>query len=113
LHRRAEEATNNEILAFLTIVLGAVFLVGGLVETVVVAESPRWFLVVPYQNSSNPSMVLGFILMVLGFMLISAGFVLSIHYDRKKEWYLNQLEESSVPDIERERHRRLSRLNRG
>jgi hypothetical protein len=103
---KAEESAHNEILAYLTIILGAIFLVGGFLENIIVAESPQWFLMLPYQQLSHPSSVLGLLLTILGFVVISAGFILSIHYDRKKTWYLNQLEESSALWKEQEKRRR-------
>jgi hypothetical protein len=103
---KAEESAHNEILAYLTIILGATFLIGGFLETIIIAESPQWFLMLPYQQLSHPSGVLGVILTILGFVLISAGFVLSVHYDRKKVWYMSQLEESSVLWKTQEKRRR-------
>lgn len=103
---KAEESAHNEILAYLTIIMGATFLVGGLLETIIIAESPQWFLMLPYQRLSQPSSVLGLILTILGFVLISAGFILSIHYDRKKMRFLNQLEESNALWKEHEERRR-------
>ena len=103
---KAEESAHNEILAYLTIILGATFLIGGFLETIIIAESPQWFLMLPYQQLSHPSVVLGLILTILGFVLISAGFILSVHYDRKKVWYVSQLDESSVLWKEQEKRRR-------
>jgi len=103
---KAEESAHNEILAYLTIILGATFLVGGLLVTIIAAESPQWFLMLPYQQLSQRSSVLGLILTSLGFVLISAGFILIIHYDRKKVWYVNQIEESSALWKEQEKRRR-------
>ena len=103
---KAEESAHNEILAYLTIILGATFLIGGFLETIIIAESPQWFLLLPYQQLSHPSGVLGVILTILGFVLISAGFILSVHYDRKKVWYVSQLDESSVLWKEQEKRRR-------
>jgi hypothetical protein len=39
-------------------------------------------------------------------VLISAGFILSIHYDRKKMRYLNQLDEASSLWKQQEKSRR-------
>lgn len=89
-------------------ILGAVFLVGGLLETIIVAESPRWFLLVPYKQSPQPSGLLGLILTILGFVLVSSGGILVFFYDRKRTWYLNQLEESSVLMKEKEKLSRKS-----
>lgn len=103
---KAEESAHSEILAYLTIILGAIFLIGGFLETIIIAENPQWFLMLPYQQLSHPSGVLGVILTILGFVLISAGFILSVHYDRRKVWYVSQLDESSVLWKEQEKRRR-------
>jgi uncharacterized membrane protein len=103
---KAEESAHNEILAYLTIILGSIFLVAGFLENIIIAESPQWFLMLPYQQLSHPSSVLGLILTVLGFVLISAGFILSVYYDRKKTRYLNQLDEASVLWKQQEKSRR-------
>ena len=103
---KVEEFTHDEILAYLTIVLGATFLLGGFLVTIIVAESLQWFLMLPYQQLSHPSSVLGLILMILGFVLISAGFILSIHYDRKKMRYVVQLEKSNALWKKQEKSRR-------
>jgi hypothetical protein len=95
LHRKADDSTHNEILAFLTVILGAVILMGGFLVTFIVAEQPKWFILFPYQLSSQPSSVLGLILALTGFLLISTGFIMIIYYDRRKEWCLSQIEETN------------------
>lgn len=108
MHRKESDAAHNAIFAYLSVILGAVFLVGGLLETIIVAESPRWFLLVPYKQSPQPSGLLGLILTILGFVLVSSGGILVFFYDRKRTWYLNQLEESSVLMKEKEKLSRKS-----
>ena len=103
LERKSEECEHNEILSYLTIVLGAIFLVGGLLATIIVAENPHWFLIFPYEQLSHRSGFLGLVLMILGFVLISTGFILSIHDDWKRTWYLSQLKESSALEEEKEK----------
>lgn len=111
LERKSDECGQNEILSYLTIVLGAVFLVGGLLVTVIVTESPNWFLLLPYELRSYRSSLLGLILTVLGFALISAGFILSVFYDRKRVWYLGQLKKSSMFEEEKEKLARKKRAS--
>lgn len=108
MHRKAEDSAHNAIFAYLAVILGAVFLVGGLLVTIIVSESPRWFLLFPYQQSSHPSSLLGLVLTILGFVLVSSGFILVVHYDRKRSWYLNQFEQSSVLEKEKEELSRKS-----
>jgi hypothetical protein len=40
---------------------------------------------------------LGLILTVAGFAILAAGFVLVMHYDRKRSWYIKEIEKSSMP----------------
>lgn len=103
LNRKAEESAHNEILSYLTIIMGVTLLVGGLIETIIMSESPHWLLLLPYPRLSYPPSLLGLVLTNLGFTLVSAGFILVIHYDRKRSWYLNQLEESSTLEKEKEK----------
>lgn len=110
MERKSEECGQNEVLSYLTIVLGAVFLVGGLIVTVVVSEVPQWFLLLPYELMSRPSSFLGVVLTALGFVLISTGFVLCVFYDRKRGWYLDQLKEASMFEEEKENLARKKRV---
>ena len=44
LREKAEESRYNETLAFLIMVIGVNFLVGGMVATVIAVEDPEWLL---------------------------------------------------------------------
>jgi len=94
-HRRAEENAHNEVLAYLTMVLGAVFLVGGLLITITVTENPTWLFILPYQISSSRPAILALTLTTAGFGLILAGFVLALHYDHRRSRCLNQIEKTT------------------
>ncbi|UCE28919.1 MAG: hypothetical protein JSV85_06565 [Candidatus Bathyarchaeota archaeon] len=112
LYRKAEDIARNEILSFLTVILGTVILMGGLLVTIIAAEQPKWFLL-PYQLPSYPSAFLGLILTLTGFLLVSVGFIMVIYYDRRKSWCMNQMEESRpdkkgvVTELKLERIRRI------
>ena len=113
LHRKAEDSTHNEILAFLTVVLGAVFLMGGLLVAFVAVEQAKLFLLFPNQLPSHSSSVLGLILTLTGFILIITGFIMVIYYDRRKLWCLNHIVEpipskrSAHAELKLERIRKL------
>jgi len=94
-HRRAEENAHNEVLAYLTMLLGVVLLVGGLLITIIVTENPTWIILLPYQLPSNRSAMLALILTTAGFALLSVGFVLVISYDQKRSWYIKQIEKAT------------------
>jgi type VI protein secretion system component VasK len=97
LHRRAEENTHNEILAFLLIILGVNLLLGGLLAVIIVVGELSWLLIFPYKPLQTQSAYLGLILTITGFIILSAGFVLAVHYDRKRLWYRKEIEKSSIP----------------
>ena len=97
LHGKAEENAHNEILAFLMIILGVNLLIGGLLTIIVAAGEPNWLLSFPYMPLQASPAYLGLILTVTGFAILAAGFVLVIHYDRKRSWYIKEIEKSSMP----------------
>ena len=92
MHRKAEENAHNEILAFLMTILGVNPLIGGLFVVIITAEEPSWLLIFPYKP-----LYMGLILTITGFTILSAGFILVIHYDRKRAWYIKEIERSSLP----------------
>ena len=96
LHRKAEENAHNEILAFLMMVLGVNLLVGGLIVVFIAAGEPSWLLIFPYAPLQTQSAYLGLILTTAGFTILSAGFILVTYYDRKRSWFLKEIERSST-----------------
>jgi len=95
LYRKANQNAHNEILALLIIVLGANFLMGGLVLTVIqTGELSFTTLIDPILLSKAIHM--GFILTLAGFVVVSAGFILVIHYDREKSWYQGEIAKSTT-----------------
>ena len=97
LHRKAEENAHNEILAFLMIILGVNLLTGGLLAIIIAAGEPSWLLSFPYMPLQASPAYLGLILTVAGFAVLAVGFVLVMHYDRKRSWYIKEIEKSSMP----------------
>jgi len=90
------EYRHREVLAYLTINMGIVFLVGGLLIAVTLAENLSWLLIFPFEPNSYTTSFIGTILCVFGFVLISGGFILAFHYDREKMWFSKKLRESNV-----------------
>jgi len=43
LHEKAEESRHNETLAYLMFLAGAIFFVGGILETLSLTGNPEWF----------------------------------------------------------------------
>jgi len=93
---KVQEYRHREVLAYLTINMGIVFLVGGLLISVTLAENLSWLLILPYEPNIYTTSFIGTILCVFGFVLISGGFILAFHYDREKMWFSKKLKESNV-----------------
>jgi len=94
LHEKAEESRHNESLGFLIAILGSVFLVGGILQTLVTVQRPQWFLIFPYQLGSSPYDFLGLAFTLLGVSLFLAGIVLGVYYASQRSWYCNALKET-------------------
>ena len=90
------EYRHREVLAYLTINMGIIFLVGGLLISVTLAENLNWLLIFPYEPNSYTTSFVGTILCVFGFVLTSGGFVLAFHYDREKLWFSRKIRASNV-----------------
>lgn len=93
---KVQEYRHREVLAYLTINMGIVFLVGGLLIAVTLAENLSWLLIFPYEPNSYTTSFIGTVLCIFGFVLISGGFILAFHYDREKLWFSKKMKESNV-----------------
>jgi len=91
LHEKADESRHNEIVGYLTVIIGSIFFVSGLLETVVTVESPEWFLILPYHLTPSPYSLLGLALTAVGITLLGLGIVMGIHYARERSWYMKKL----------------------
>jgi len=91
LHEKAEESRHNETISYLMIVIGSIFLVGGVLETVLKVENPKWFLFIPFQLSTDLYSLLGLSFTLIGLAFLSLGMVLSIHYAMDRSWYMSEL----------------------
>ena len=95
LYRKAEQNAQNEILAFLIMILGMNLLIGGLIVTVLAVGEPL-FLPFLAQQPVDRAATVGFVLTFAGFFMLSAGFVLAIHYDRQRSWYVGETAKSTM-----------------
>ena len=91
LHEKAEESRHNETISYLMIVIGAIFLVGGTLETVIKVEDPSWFLFIPFHLSTDLYSLLGLSFTLIGLAFLTLGMGLSIHYAMDRSWYMSEL----------------------
>jgi len=94
-YRSAAKYAHNEILSFLMMILGMNLLIGGII--VILISTSGSYLLVAYILTSYSGIV-GLILTSAGFTIISVGFILAVHYDKRRSWYISQLEKRAVPD---------------
>ena len=106
LHEKAEESRHNEIIGYLIIITGSIFPIGGIIETVVVSENPRWFLFIPYEITGDVSSVVGLAFNFVGLVLLGLGIALCIHYALERSWYMAELRRAQSHEIEKMARRR-------
>ncbi len=107
VHERAEESRHNETLAYLMFMAGAVFFVGGVLETVITTENPDWFLFFPYKITSHAHNLLGLFMVLCGFMLLVLGIALGIYHVLDGAFYSDQLKKFYVNGKNRESKTRV------
>jgi uncharacterized protein YneF (UPF0154 family) len=101
LHEKAEESRHNETVGYLVAIIGSVFFVGGILQTLVTVQRPQWFLIFPYQLGSSPLDFLGLAFTLLGIILFLGGIVLGTYYSSQRSWYCNALKDSYRLEEER------------
>jgi len=106
LHEKAEESRHNETVGYFITILGSIFLVGGLLETVIMVENPEWFLIIPYHLTAHPYSLLGLSLTTIGFVLLSFGIALSIHYARERAWYMKEIHRAHSTEEQKTKEKR-------
>ncbi|GAI03050.1 unnamed protein product, partial [marine sediment metagenome] len=91
LHEKAEESRHNETLAYLMFLAGAIFFVGGILETLSLAGNPEWFLFIPYHTEPIAGAVLGLTLIISGSALLVFGVAAGLSRSRARGWYMQEL----------------------
>ncbi len=95
LHEKAEESRHNEMTSYLMFIAGAIFFVGGTLETLSLAAEPEWFLFIPYHIEPHAGAVLGLSLIISGLCLIVFGLAAGINYSRDRSWYMQELRKAN------------------
>jgi len=95
LHEKAEESRYNETCAYLMFLAGAMFFVGGVLETLNVGENPQWFIFIPYYTEPFAGAILGLAMVISGLSLIVFGIIAGLTYSRDRGWYMEELRKAN------------------
>jgi len=95
LHEKAQESRNKEMHGCLMFLAGAVFFVGGMLETLSLSQSPEWFIFIPYHIEPIPGAVLGLTLIVSGLSLMVFGIIVALRWRVNRRWYMEKLRKAS------------------
>jgi uncharacterized membrane protein len=106
LHEKTEESRHNETISYLMIVIGAIFLIGGVLETALKVENPDWLLIIPFKLSSDLYSLLGLFFTALGLAFLFSGIVLSVHYAMDRSGYMLELHKMHMIEERRLKDRR-------
>jgi hypothetical protein len=95
LHEKAEESRHNETCAYLMFLAGAMFFVGGVLETLNVGENPQWFIFIPYYTEPFAGAILGLAMIISGLALIVFGIIAGLTYSHDRGWYMEELRKAN------------------
>jgi hypothetical protein len=99
MHEKAEESRHNETVAYLIFLAGAVFFVGGIIESLSLGGEPNWLLIFPYYTEAYPGALLGLAMTISGFILMIFGVGSGLYFSRDRSWYLNELCKSNSTEV--------------
>ena len=94
LREKAAESRHNEMSAYLMFIAGSVLFVGGVLETLFVAETVNWLLFIPLNFTTTPASTLGLALTLSGLVLMIFGLVAGTYFSRDRAWYMRELQNS-------------------
>jgi len=82
----------------LMFIAGSVLYVGGVLETLLLADSVDWLLCVPVSPSGVPGSIFGLALTISGLALMVFGLIAGTYFARDRGWYMSELKNTSVVD---------------
>ena len=91
MRERIQESRQNETISYLMFIAGAVFFIGGLIETVTSPGNANWFFFIPYKIGFQANNFLSLFMVINGFMLLVFGLCAGIYYNFYRSSYLSLL----------------------
>ncbi|UCE96596.1 MAG: hypothetical protein JSV51_03080 [Candidatus Bathyarchaeota archaeon] len=91
LREKAAESRHNEMSAYLMFIAGSVLFVGGVSQTLLIAEQLMWILFIPVGFTVTLGSLLGLALTLSGIALMVFGLVAGTYFSRNRGWYMHEL----------------------
>lgn len=98
MREKAAESRHDELSAYLMFIAGSILFIGGILETLFVADWVEWVLFIPVGLSPPPGCVLGLALTLSGLLLAVFGLVAGTYFARGRAWYMCELSQSDFPE---------------
>lgn len=96
LHESAQNSRHNETHAYIIFVAGILFFIGGVLESLKLAKSPKWFMFIPYHTEPLRGAVLGLALTISGLTLIVYAIVAGSKYRNDRRWYMQEMRKATA-----------------
>lgn len=115
LREKAAESRHDEMSAYLMFIAGSVLFIGGVLETLFVAETVDWILFIPIGFALTPGCMLGLALTLSGLALMIFGLGAGIYFSRDRAWYMRELQNSdfvgrSAVEIKKKKRAQAAKL---
>ena len=96
VRERIQECRQNETISYLVFIAGAIFFIGGFLETITSTGNPNWFLFIPYKLGPQTYNFLSLFMVLSGFMFGVIGLSSCLYYNFDKASYLDLLKEVDI-----------------
>jgi len=91
LHENAQNSRHDEIISYIMFLAGVIFFIGGVVESLMLNETPKWFIFIPYHTDPLAGAVLGLAMTISGLTLMVYGITAGLRYSRNRRWYMQEI----------------------